>query len=110
MLIRSLLVVALLLFALDAGAQLAAQTDATNGVTVAVTPGNLGIDAKVWDFTIALDTHSQVLSDDLTESAVLVDDKGNTFKPLGWAGTAPGGHHRSGVIKFAPVLPRPQVI
>lgn len=105
-----LLFVMSVLFTLNAAAQLETQNDSASGVTVAVTPGNLGTDAKTWDFHIVLDTHSQDLSDDLAKSAVLTDEKGNEFKALAWEGAAPGGHHRSGVIKFDGVSPRPQML
>ncbi len=98
------------LISLNALAQIAAQKDSANGVTVTVTPGNLAGDAKVWDFAVVLDTHSQDISDDLAKSAVLKDDKGNEFKAIGWEGAAPGGHHRAGVLKFNPVTPRPQAV
>ena len=99
-----------ILFAVNTLAQLPAQKDEANGVTIAVTPVNLAPAAKTWDFTIAFDTHSGSLSDDVAKSAVLADDSGKEFKPLGWAGAAPGGHHRQGVLKFAPISPRPQAI
>jgi hypothetical protein len=94
----------------DTAAQIAAQKDSANGVIVAVTASNFAPDANVWDFAVALDTHSQDLTDDLAKGAVLVDDKGNEFKALGWEGAAPGGHHRSGVLKFSAVVPRPQAV
>ena len=97
-----------LLFALHASAQLATQKVAANGVTVAVTPAELTSGAKTWDFTVVFDTHSQDLSDEVARIAVLLDDKGNEFKPLAWEGAAPGGHHRQGVLKFAPVSPPPE--
>ena len=56
-------------------AELAAQRSSAAGVTVAVAPQNLAPGAKSWDFKIALDTHSQDLSDDLVKSTVLLDDK-----------------------------------
>jgi hypothetical protein len=96
--------------AFNAAAQLATKKDTANGVTVAVTPANLAAGAKTWDFSIVLDTHSQDLSDDLAQSAVLLDDRGNRFKPLAWDGAGPGGHHRKGVLKFNAVEPQPQAL
>lgn len=107
---RILLTVLGALFTLNAVAQLARQKDASSGVTVAVTPGDLGGNAKTWDFSVVLDTHSQELSDDLAKSAVLVDDKGNQYKAIAWDGAGPGGHHRKGVVKFKPIAPKPQAI
>ena len=105
----SVFLIVTLWVALEASAQLPTQDDSANGVTVAVTP-NVAADAKVWEFKVVLNTHSQDLSDDLVQTAFLVDDKGNKFKPLGWEGSASGGHHRSGVLKFAPVVPQPQAV
>ena len=91
-------------------AQLAAQKDTANGVTVAVTPGSLAADAKLWDFAVVFDTHSQDLSDDVVKGATLIDNRGNEFRPLRWEGAAPGGHHREGVLKFSAISPRPQAV
>lgn len=107
---RLLWLVAATLLAFNAAAQLAAQKNTAGGVTVAVTPANLVAGAKTWDFSIVLDTHSQDLSDDIERSAVLVDDRGNEFKALAWDGAAPGGHHRSGVLRFNAIEPRPQAL
>jgi hypothetical protein len=110
MIYRLLWLVAATLLAFNAAAQLAAQKNTAGGVTVAVTPANLVAGAKTWDFSIVLDTHTQDLSDDLAGSAVLLDDRGNEFKALAWDGAAPGGHHRSGVLKFSAIEPRPQAL
>lgn len=107
---RILFFAAGVLFALNAAAQLATQKDSANGVTVAVTPGNLAADAKTWDFAVVFDTHSQDLSDDVARSAILLDDKGNEFKAVAWEGAAPGGHHRAGVLKFNAVSPQPLAV
>ncbi len=102
------LLVGLSLVSTPADAQLATRKSTERGVTVAVTPGNLAADAKTWDFAVALDTHTQELSDDLPASAHLVDSQGRQFKALAWEGAARGGHHRSGVLKFNAIAPRPQ--
>ena len=80
------------------------------GVTVRAKPAELTLDAKAWTFEIRLDTHSQDLSDDLVQASVLVDDAGNQYTALGWDGMPPGGHHRKGVLSFAPVRPLPAAI
>jgi hypothetical protein len=98
------------LISMHAVAQVETQKDSANGVTIAVTPGDLSREAKIWDFAIVLDSHSQDLSDDLMQSAVLVDGQGKEFKPVGWDGAAPGGHHRAGVVKFNTIAPRPQAV
>lgn len=86
---------------------LAPQTSSERGVTVKVAPQSLG---NRWEFTITLDTHSADLSDDLTQSATLTTGDGRRFKPVGWSGAAPGGHHRQGVLAFEVPPPRPQAI
>ena len=62
---RAVALVAGLLIAASAAAQLATQKSTQNGVTVAATPAHVVADASVWIFNIVLDTHSQYLSDDL---------------------------------------------
>jgi len=51
-------------------------------VTIEVTPKNLSESAETWDFEIVLDTHSGNLEQDLTETSILIDDKGNKFNPI----------------------------
>jgi hypothetical protein len=94
--------------AFDAGAaELATQRSSQQGVTVAVTPQNVTRDAKSWDFKVVLDTHSADLSDDLVKSAALLDPAGKRYVPLAWDGAPPGGHHREGILRFAPITPAP---
>ena len=93
-----------------ANAQLETQKRSANGVTVAVSPINIARDARVWEFKVVLDTHSQDLADDLQKDAVLVPDRNKPLAPLAWEGAGPGGHHREGVLKFGAPEPRPQVI
>lgn len=93
----------------DAGAaDLPAQKNDRDGVTITVTPRNVAAGTKAWDFAIRMDTHTKELSDDLAKSSVLVDERGREYSPIAWEGAKPGGHHRSGVLKFAPIDPLPQ--
>ncbi|MBI2656117.1 hypothetical protein HYX03_00070 [Candidatus Woesearchaeota archaeon] len=55
------------------------------------------------EFQIAIDTHSVELDFDLAGVSALYDDFGNTYKPLKWEGSAPGGHHRNGILKFSEI-------
>ena len=55
------------------------------------------------EFQISIDTHSVDLDFDLTEISALYDDLGNSYKPVKWDGSEPGGHHRSGVLKFSAI-------
>jgi hypothetical protein len=85
------------------------QRSVVNGVSVAVTAGNLSAEASVWDFAVVLDARRK-LPDDLLASAVLVDPQGRKYKPLIWEGAPPTGNHRAGVLKFIAVQPRPESI
>ena len=83
------------------------QKSVVQGVTVAVTPGNLGEDSSVWDFAVAFDSQGKRLDDEIMDSVVLVGD-GRRIKPLAWEGEGIGGKHRAGVLKFIAIKPRPK--
>jgi hypothetical protein len=85
----------------------ATQSSSEHGVTVKVTAKSIGLPGSQWEFAVVLDTHSADLSDDLSQSATLTTDDGRTFKPTGWLGAPPGGHHREGVLAFDVPAPRP---
>lgn len=87
------------------GAQLETRKSTDAGVTVSVTPQELG--AGGWNFKVVLDTHSTDLSDDLVKSSLLVDSRGRKHEPFVWEGAPPGGHHREGVLRFKAVAPPP---
>lgn len=88
----------------------ATQSSSVQGVTVKVTAKSIGLPDSQWEFAVVLDTHSAELSDDLSQSATLTTDDGRTFKPTGWLGAPPGGHHREGVLSFNVPAPRPGAI
>ena len=88
-----------------AAVDLAPRTSAQDGVTVKATPRP--VSANTWEFAIVFDTHSQALTDDLGQSAKLVDDGGGTYAPTIWKGDPPGGHHRKGTLRFDGVAPAP---
>jgi hypothetical protein len=89
---------------------LAARTSDEASVRVVVTPKALGASVTVWEFTVVMDTHTKPLDDNLTQSAVLVDDAGRRYVPLGWQGDPPGGHHRKGVLQFSAPAERPKFV
>ncbi len=93
--------------AVQAQARVATQTSSQGGVNVKVTPKPLAPGASRWDFAVVLDTHSQELVDDLTQTATLVTDDGRQSKPSAWTGAGPGGHHREGVLSFPAPDPVP---
>ncbi len=91
-------------------AALTQQSSSERGVTIRAMPRDLAPTAKVWEFDIVLETHSQDLSDDFMAVATLVADGSGKRAPTAWEGDPPGGHHRKGVLRFSPVTPRPQTI
>ncbi len=85
--------------------------ESANGpVSIAVTPRSLEEDLVTWDFAVVLDTHSEELSSDMVAVSELVDDEGKSYKPVAWEGSPAGGHHRSGVLKFNSVSPKPKSV
>lgn len=79
-------------------------------VAITITPLNLKDSSSTWNFEVALNTHSEELTEDLVAVSELVDDQGKSYKPISWGGTPPGGHHREGVLKFNPISPKPKSI
>jgi len=69
-------------------------TSSKNNVEFQVTP------LSPSEFQIAINTHSVELDFDPAEISTLHDDLGNIYKPTAWDGSAAGGHHRNGVLKF----------
>jgi len=93
-----------------AAAPLERITSSAGGVMVAVQPVDLGPSARSWDFNVSLNTHVHPLEQDLAKVAVLVEPNGARHTPLAWKGDPPGGHHRKGVLEFAPVSGNPAYV
>jgi len=87
----------------------ASQSSSQGGVTITVAPSGFSSEARTWDFTITMETHTQPLDDDLTETSALLGD-GKAHRPLGWDGALPGGHHRKGVLHFTAIKPLPKAV
>lgn len=77
------------------------QTNKEGAVVITITPMTQA--GNRWDFKIALDTHSEELTADLTKTTILIDENGREYMPISWEGDLPGGHHREGVLKFGPI-------
>jgi hypothetical protein len=86
---------------------LPAQVNREGQVIVKVTPLALSPTADPWRFSVQFDTHATPLDQDLLQTAVLRGDNDKGEAPLGWQGDAPGGHHRTGVLVFKPIMPAP---
>jgi hypothetical protein len=69
-------------------------------VMVEVTPLNLSGGGPTFDFEVAFNTHSVDLSFDPAAISILGDDRGREYPAVAWEGAGPGGHHRSGVLRF----------
>ncbi|OGG23993.1 hypothetical protein A3A79_02240 [Candidatus Gottesmanbacteria bacterium RIFCSPLOWO2_01_FULL_43_11b] len=69
-------------------------------VTVSVTPLTIkpGFPAS---FDVAFETHSVDLAFDVEQIATLTDSVGTVYTAY-WEGSPPGGHHRSGTLRFTP--------
>jgi hypothetical protein len=82
-----------------------AQSNNERAVTVEVTPLNLPQGGSTLDFEVAFETHSVDLGFDPAAISILRDDQGREYPAVAWEGAGPGGHHRSGVLRFE--LPEP---
>ena len=89
----------------------AAQTSESDGVTIKVRPVDISAGVATWNFEVSMDTHSGMLGDDLARSAYILDRTTKSkLLPTEWAGDAPGGHHRKGVLRFKALKPMPKAI
>ena len=81
---------------------LAVRKSTIGGLEVTVIPTRL--DTTGAEFTVAFDTHTGAPGIDVaTRSALVVD--GNPWTSPSWSGDGPGGHHRSGTLRFAAAGP-----
>lgn len=84
-----------------------ARVNSQGAVTIALTYLNPLGKAKEGEiaFKVSMDTHSvnldQYRIDALT---ILRDDRGNEYRPIAWEGSG-GGHHFSGILRFASIDP-----
>lgn len=86
------------------------RTDEKLPITIQITPIEFGPIANQWKFNITLTTHSGSLNQDLTKTTILLDDKGNTYRPTAWEGPGPGGHHQEGILVFKTINPTPKYV
>ncbi|OHA90910.1 MAG: hypothetical protein A2665_02175 [Candidatus Zambryskibacteria bacterium RIFCSPHIGHO2_01_FULL_46_30] len=93
---------------LDTPQKWESKTDDQLAVTVTVSPLDISLQSKEWKFNIVMSTHSVELDQDMIKIAVLVDDSGKEYSPIRWEGAPAGGHHREGILFFAPITPYPQ--
>ncbi|MFQ5611867.1 MAG: lipoprotein [Anaerolineae bacterium] len=76
------------------------QSNGERAVSVDVTPLNLASGGDTLEFEVAFNTHSVDLSFDPAAISVLRDGQGREYPAIAWEGSGPGGHHRSGVLRF----------
>ena len=51
-------------------------------------------------FEVQMNTHSEALGEDMVAVSSLKDNVGRVYQATAWQGSAPGGHHRKGVLEF----------
>jgi hypothetical protein len=108
---RTLLLILAAFLSVGASATIITQKSVVNDVTVAVTAGNLGPEATVWDFAVVIRaSNGKILSDDVVRNAVLVTPNGRQYKVLAWERAAAEPQHHAGVLKFIAIDPRPDWI
>jgi hypothetical protein len=79
----------------------ALETKTVRAGAVAVTIEPVRIDGSGAVFNVRLDSHAGSLDLDLPANSRL-EVGGRAWQVDGWTGDAPGGHHRSGALRFAP--------
>lgn len=77
------------------------QEDSQGEVIVKVKPISLSSKENI-KFEVTFNTHTVELDKDLKDISVLIDNKGNEYKPISWTGET-GGHHLSGDLIFSPI-------
>ncbi|MDO9066383.1 MAG: hypothetical protein Q7U96_04795, partial [Chloroflexota bacterium] len=87
-------------------APLVAQSVSGGGVVVTVKPLTLA-PGQPAAFDIAMNSHSVEIVEDMLAATVLRDGAGGQLPAIAWDGPGPGGHHREGVIRFAPLTGDP---
>lgn len=75
-------------------------------IKITATLQNITKEAKTWDIEVVMETHTHALSEGMEDSSVLIAD-GKQYKPSGWEGSPPGGHHRKGLLRFKAFAPKP---
>ena len=81
-----------------AAAGLEARKTTIGGLEVSVTPTEL--DSRGAVFTVVFDTHTGAPGVDVAANAAL-DVDGTAWTAPTWTGDGPGGHHRTGTLRFA---------
>ncbi len=87
----------------------ASQVSNELGIKITATLQKFPKDAKTWDFEVTMETHTHALSNGMEDSSVLIAD-GKQYKPSGWEGSPPGGHHRKGILRFPAVTSKPSSV
>ena len=85
------------------------KSSSENKVRVVVSPVQLA-SGRTAKFEVRITTHSVELSQNMVAVSTLKDDRGHKYRPLGWDGSPPGGHHRSGVLEFPTIKGNPNTV
>ena len=95
--------------AFGASEQFDTQVSREAGIMVEVTPHAREAGTDTWEFEVAFNTHSGSLDGNPADASVLLDGQGNEYPAVEWDGSASGGHHLRGVLRFrvqgSPTMP-----
>ena len=82
-----------------------------SAVEISVLPRAIGENLSSWEFNVELTTHASSLEQDMLKISTLTDfGTKKLYTPIAWDGDPPGGHHRSGILKFNAIDPYPSWI
>lgn len=88
---------------------LASQTSTGKDVSVTVAPEISSSDSPL-NFKISISGGAVEENTDVLASAVLVDDNGKEYQPVGYEGDPPGPNQREVTLKFDPITPFPKTV
>ena len=87
----------------------ASQISNEREIKITATLQKISKEAKTLDIEVVMETHTHALSEGMEDSSVLIAD-GKQYKPSGWEGSSPGGHHRKGLLHFKTISPKPSSV
>ncbi len=97
--LAALVIVAMAIgFGVNAGAY-EMRSNRENSVRVDVKPVQL-VSGQPARFEVRMNTHSEALGEDMVAASMLKDNEGREYQATAWQGSAPGSHHRKGVLEF----------
>ncbi|MDO8555316.1 MAG: hypothetical protein Q7R75_02010 [bacterium] len=87
----------------DDAIKLEEQTNSEGGLSISIQPVDFSFEKPV-QLEITFTTHQGDIDINLTNQALLIDERNNQLKPISWSG-GNGGHHLRGILVF-PSIPK----